>query len=137
MTTGPAIGVHSPVTRSAPSTIANRPAISDPISWPARYLSTPSMMRNPPATIRSDNSPIPGQPLAKLEKRRRISILCRRLPNRQRPTKPPKGPASDYFEPLELYNSTLEADRGCMGPIVGIQLGEDVFDTALNRFFGD
>ena len=38
---------------------------------------------------------------------------------------------------LELYNSTLEAYRGCMGPIVGIQLGEDVFDPALYRFFGD
>jgi hypothetical protein len=38
---------------------------------------------------------------------------------------------------LKFDNSSLEAYRGCVGPIVGIQLGEDVFDAALYRFFGD
>lgn len=94
-------------------------------------------MRDPPQTIRSNNSPIPGQPLAKLEKRRRIRILFRRLPDRQCPANPPKERIADYFESLELNDSTLEAYHGCMGAVVGIQFGEDVFDAALYRFFGD
>jgi len=65
------------------------------------------------------------------------------------PGKPPKGanrrlfrvtPASllsSLTKMLEFYDSTPEAYRGCVGPIVGIQLGEDVFNAALYRFFGD
>jgi hypothetical protein len=137
MTRGPAIGVHKPATRSAPSTIANRTAIGDPTGWPARYFSIPSMMRNPPQTTRSNNRPTPGQPLKKLEKRRRMNTLFRRLPIGRCPTNPPKESVSDYLECLELYDSALQAYRGGMGPIVGIQLGKDVFDAALYRFFSD
>src|ERR1700733_4427425 len=50
---------------------------------------------------------------------------------------PQRSVSQTLSSPLEFYNSALEAYRGGMGPIVGIQLGEDIFDAALYRFFGD
>src|SRR5215470_13732084 len=37
----------------------------------------------------------------------------------------------------QIYDSPLQSDHGGMGPVVGAEFGEDVFDSALDRFFSD
>jgi hypothetical protein len=88
------------------------------------------------AIARKNASPVPGQPSGNVEKSRctRGPVLRLTLFTTNRnPKKQIAG--TPLSRGLEVDDSTLEADGHSMGPIVGVQFGEDVLDVTLYGFF--
>jgi len=104
-----------------------------------------------PATARIRSNPVPGQPPANVEYRRRTDapfrttlLSCAVLKS----TETPKRVKWSLFRvlgfrvwaslmELQLDDPALQPDHGCLSSVVGAQLREDTLHSPLDGFFGD
>lgn len=102
-----------------------------------------------PATNRNKRSPAPGQPRAKVENSLfKMAFLTHTEPTilwgtprglhvDNRTASPEVGKLVHPLEGLQFDDASLQCNRHRLGAIIGAELGEDVFDSALNRFFAN
>ena len=103
-----------------------------------------------PATIRMRINPMPGQPPANMEYKRRkaplfIAVVSYFVVSPHRPQK--RGHHHSLGSPfrlgtkrqsnLEFYDASLQSDDRSVRPIIGSEFGENRLDPALYSFFGD
>src|SRR5215467_6266249 len=95
--------------------------------------------------MRRNRRPIPGHPLANVEKSlcKRPPLLCLKHPatslrHAARPAKPLNGGCvSHTFGGSKVDNSALQSDCDGVGAVVSAELGKDVGDVTLDRRFPD
>src|ERR1700677_810053 len=139
----PTTGVHKPTRRKRPAAIATDcRAIRSQRLWPTRWP-TPSRIKIAAAATRKRSRARPGQPFGNMENSR-----CKKNTPRRKATESnergesPKVRVVAYpFRVggvrLELDDAALQADGDGVGAVVGIELGQNIFDVGLDGFFGD
>jgi hypothetical protein len=90
------------------------------------------------AIVRKNARPAPGQPSGNVENRRCTRCPALRLLYSERNRNPKKQiEGTPLSRGLEVDNSAFQADGDGVRPVVGAQFGENIFDVALDGFFGD
>src|SRR6202522_2470113 len=128
--------------RTSMASAAECRAIRSERLWPTR-LATPSRMKMAAAATRTRSRARPGQPFGNMENSR-----CKKNTPRRKATESnergesPKVRVGAYpFRVggvrLELDDAALQADGDGVGAVVGIELGQNIFDVGLDGFFGD
>ena len=78
---------------------------------------------------------MPAEPWANVENSRRTTSETTRC---AAPAASPERVApSALSSGLEFYDPTPQSDHRGVGAVVGVQFGEDAFDSSLHGFFGD
>ena len=150
----PAIGVQKPATSRIPVPTKSMAGIVT-FSGGGSLNSVKLARRTSadPTTRRIRSNPVPGQPPANVEYRRRKDAPFRTTFLSSAVLKPHRTPkrvrsslfrvlgfetwAASWGWNLQLDDPSLQTDHRRLGPVVGAQLGENVLDSPLDRLLGD
>jgi hypothetical protein len=147
----PTIGVQRPGMRRTPQTASNADVIVALIGGSLHKVRPARTINAEPPTRRMRSNPVPGQPPAKVEYKRRNThpfvrtrvshCDVRRYPKESR-NRHSFGFGMQAGEVvgrrgLQFDDSSLQADHRGVGSIVGAQFGKNALDSAFDRFLGD
>ena len=148
----PTMGVHRPGMRRSPHPARTADVIVVVTGGSLHSIAPARTTSAEPATRRMRSKPVPGQPPANVEYRRRNTHPSRSLlvcDIREANRNPKKSCNRHSLESvdlrrarqgggeLQLDDSSLQSDHRGVGSIVGAQFRKDVLDSTLDGFLGD
>jgi len=144
----PAMGVHNPGIRRSPDPARNADVIVVLIGGSCHNTTLACARRAEPPTSRMRSRPVPGQPPANVEYRRRNARPSSRYyyvslwgqsetPKRVMNVTLYRLAGGCAHKGLQLDDSSLQANHRSVGSVIGPQFRKDVLDPALDRFFSN